>query len=46
MCAPPQLPKPKWVERGLKAKALVLSSPPGLWLRRAAVAAHLTLIVR
>lgn len=42
----PQLPKPKWVDRGLKAKALLMSSPPGLWFRRVAVAAHLSLIVR
>lgn len=42
----PQLPKPKWVDRGLKAKALLLSTPPGLWFRRVAVAAHLSLIVR
>lgn len=40
------LPKPKWVERGLRAKALLLSSPPGLWFRRVALAAHLSLIVR
>lgn len=41
-----QLPKPKWLDRGLKAKALLLSTPPGLWFRRAALAAHATLIVR
>lgn len=45
---PAQLPKPKlpkWAARGLKAKAL-LSTPPGLWARRVAVAAHLSLIIR
>lgn len=34
------------MERGLRTKALLLSSPPGLWFRRVAVAAHLSLIVR
>jgi hypothetical protein len=38
------LPKPKWADRGLKAA--LLSTPPGLWARRVAVAAHLSLIVR
>lgn len=42
----PQLPKPKWVDRGLKAKTLFLSSPPGLWVRRCYLAAHGALILR
>ena len=41
-----QLPKPKWVDRSLKTKAFLLSTPPGLWARRVAIAAHLTVIIR
>lgn len=43
---PSQLPKPRWVERSLRAKALLLSTPPGLWGRRIALLAHLSLIIR
>ena len=41
-----QLPKPKWVDRGLKAKTLFLTSPPGLWVRRCYLAAHGALFLR
>ncbi|KAL4422444.1 hypothetical protein ABPG75_008641 [Micractinium tetrahymenae] len=40
------LPKPRWVDRSLRAKALLLSTPPGLWARRLAVLAHLSIIIR
>ncbi|KAI3429771.1 hypothetical protein D9Q98_010084 [Chlorella vulgaris] len=43
------LPKPKWpkwVNRSLKTKALLLATPPGLWFRRVALAAHALLIVK
>lgn len=41
-----QLPKPRWLERSLRAKALLLSTPPGLWGRRIALLAHLSFIIR
>lgn len=47
------LPKPKWadrgvqwVNRGITAKKVLLATPPGLWVRRVALAAHAALIIK
>ena len=41
-----QLPRPKWVQRGLNARALLLSTPFGRWFRAIMLACHGALIVR
>lgn len=44
--APPQLPRPKWLETWTRTSSLLLPAPVGLFFRRTALLCHAGLIVR